>query len=713
MPGENISALRTALATFGISTKNPCDLTALGDQVTDKTESLIKETQETLNEVAGKATGPQFWPVMASILGEVLSVGTGLAIAYTDKLVGEFVAKGVGTIYATLALAMTSVNGFQLIINYLAAIAVRNAASTRIEMGRIIEVDLRILLTFIQQLNRFLDVDPADNTAVNLVAARRELERAAVILGVELSKLTSREAYGVSKSQTERAIQHIEECLNLMSSGGFGAGSTALDQAAQESYPDVAKKLKMGSGGPGDDFTQIQNFTKFATALNGAVTNELWQGLSRQVLGADNYEAATSAQITVLDTYLTKVFPVLPAFARLLLVQELVGSSIHRLTTRIPLAAGLLSEGTKWLQDRLTPDLGEISTYLPPQSSFMNEPALLKQDPKLTWKRTITAVQVAETALLLSPTYFDFLKEVAGIAALILRPALAIIQEVKADMKDATNSLRAGTMGVGGTIGRKAVWSVKLIQAKSLLASLTPTTARGDSDSAGLDISRTLELEKRAEVSLEQLKELIKSQNLNDDGTSRTLPGEEAYDVAQQYLVPLVASQAILLHRGVAARILSGTIAVRTLITSQRNEDADLVDYCNRFIANVEALPNFSMLKNTYDDLLKSIGLDTSLGGIASDLMNGNLGGLADALDGIAAVNELTNLAQCAGTLDKPDLVVKIDPLESVWPDNNISYTKWKADKDRAVTDLKDKKISLTEFIDLVGQFALAVAQEG
>ena len=60
MAGENISAIQEALATFGISVANPCDLTALGNSVTAKTEGLIKETRETLNEVAANATGPQF-----------------------------------------------------------------------------------------------------------------------------------------------------------------------------------------------------------------------------------------------------------------------------------------------------------------------------------------------------------------------------------------------------------------------------------------------------------------------------------------------------------------------------------------------------------------------------------------------------------------------------------------------------------------------------
>lgn len=298
----------------------------------------------------------------------------------------------------------------------------------------------------------------------------------------------------------------------------------------------------------------------------------------------------------------------------------------------------------------------------------MDEPALLKQDSRLTWKRTITAVQATETALLLAPTYFDFLKEVAGIAAAILQPTLSTIQEVKADMKDAVANIHAGTLGIGGTVGRKVIWSTKLITAKALLAGLTPTTARGDANTAGIDIAELQNLELRAEKSLEQLKNLIKSQNLNDDGTSRTLPGEEAYDVAQKYLLPLVASQAILLHKATAARILSGLIAVRVLIKKQQSEDRILVEYCDRFISNVETLPNFEMLKDRYDSLLKAIGIDSSLGKIASDLMNGNLSSLADVLDGIAKINEMTNLALCIAGAGVPELnapELQLDSLEA------------------------------------------------
>lgn len=161
MSGTGVTAIQTALATYGISAENPCDLTVLGDQITEKTEALIKQTQETLNEVAADVAGPLFWPTVAQLLVEVLEVGEGVAAAFVDKMVGEVIARSVGTVYSTLALMVTSVNGFQLVINYLAAITIRNVAQKRIEMGRVLEIDLRIMISFIRQLQRVLDTERA------------------------------------------------------------------------------------------------------------------------------------------------------------------------------------------------------------------------------------------------------------------------------------------------------------------------------------------------------------------------------------------------------------------------------------------------------------------------------------------------------------------------------------------------------------------------
>lgn len=101
------------------------------------------------------------------------------------------------------------------------------------------------------------------------------MERAAVILGIELSKLENRESYGVSKTQTEKAIVHIEEAINLLSGGGFGAASTILDKAAQESYPDATEKLQLSSGDFWSAVDQLEGYEQFVKGINKTIGKEL------------------------------------------------------------------------------------------------------------------------------------------------------------------------------------------------------------------------------------------------------------------------------------------------------------------------------------------------------------------------------------------------------------------------------------------------------
>ena len=176
-----------------------------------------------------------------------------------------------------------------------------------------------------------------------------------------------------------------------------------------------------------------------------------------------------------------------------------------------------------------------------------------------------------------------------------------------------------------------------------------------------LDIQDVVATTQVAETALTELKEFIKSQNLNSSGTPRTKPAEDIHEVAQKYLTPLAASQLVLLSPSVSRRTLAGMHALTLLLLKQRGENVALLHYVNTFISSVENLANFTELKSLYDQILASLG-GGPFSELANSLANGDLSELAGQLDTISAITDIAELGLCVAdletpTLDAPDFV--------------------------------------------------------
>lgn len=667
--GEGTSQISSSLAVFGISVDDPCDLSALTDVLTGLTEGFLKEAKESITDLSMKAMGAASFVVLKQLFGEILGAAGGMAAAYAEKVISDVVAKGLGSVYAAIALAVTAVSGFQLIINYLAAVALRTATQKRMAMNSVIDIDIRILISFIQNLQRVLSATMATGLkATGLDAALKALEQAARILGIELSKLQNDGAYGVSKTGVQSAIGHINRSISELMGPFYSATSDALDRVTRETFPSYGDRLdelgkRDSGGGPLNDWEEAANYGKFAHRVKDLMNQEFFADISRKALGTTDFNTAANAKMSVMESYLSKIFPLLPQFGQLLMVQELVGASVNRLIKRMPLGFGLANKfkfsikgttyrsGTEIATDFLNPGK-DVQEWLPGEPQVLEEPPILTQEPKLTWKRALTAVQIAESALLLAPSYFDFLRETSGIAQMLLRPALLHVREVKSDIAETLVNIQAGQEGATkGLLGKKTSWTTRLLTAKGMLESITPTTGAGTGSLAGIDVATAQEMEQIAEEHLLALKGIIQEQNTNEDGSAKKAPGDEGYSVAQKYLIPLIATQAVLLHKGVAARTLAGLIGVRTLMGKQMGEDQILLNACDQFIASVEALPMFPYLMEQFDKLFGTLGLDSGLGDVIDQLQNGNLSGLAEALDGVMLLNEMANLGLCFGKI--------------------------------------------------------------
>ena len=117
--------------------------------------------------------------------------------------------------------------------------------------------------------------------------------------------------------------------------------------------------------------------------IKKAIDNDIFRELSTLPLEGDSYAQAASERSIQLDRYVGAIMPILPPAAQLMFVQEIIGGSINRLMTRLPILEGLFNDFSKWTKERLSPsnDMQELFSVEP---SILDEPPILSQEPKLT-----------------------------------------------------------------------------------------------------------------------------------------------------------------------------------------------------------------------------------------------------------------------------------------------------------------------------------------
>ena len=176
-----------------------------------------------------------------------------------------------------------------------------------------------------------------------------------------------------------------------------------------------------------------------------------------------------------------------------------------------------------------------------------------------------------------------------------------------------------------------------------MLKGLTPTVTF--EDGKAIDVATSIELQRIAEMYLGKIKLKIQEFNYNPStGQANREPGDQVYILAQEYLLPLMASQAVLFNPKVLARLLPGLQGIKTALSAQHSQDYELLQLCNRYIAMVEKLPTFQIAKAVFDSVFNNVGAADD---IINMIRNGDLSGLVGILDVTNILTEVSNMALC------------------------------------------------------------------
>lgn len=373
---------RATLAPFGIALENPCDISQLLEIITKLTEDFLKEAKESINALSAEGISAQFFPIVAQVFIEIFGIAEGMAAAYIDKIVGELMSKGLGVLYSLTALILTSLDGMRIVLEYLSVVALKNTLQKRIEMNRVIEIDIRILIGFVKNLQRVVDVKKAKAGHFgSLILAKKRLGIVLQLLGTEISKIRNRANYAISKSAIDSAVLGIQATLDDLSHGSYNASTKLLNKAAKKASITLKKNSDSDLTQELLEITKVDDLIKIInTNLKGIILNDV----SQKNVTAKDYDSALKAQMGVFNLYLSEIFPLIPDTLQLILAQELVGSSVNRLVTRVPILGGLSSEITKKATEWLSAPAKKLQEVFPITPSILNEPPILKEEPRLT-----------------------------------------------------------------------------------------------------------------------------------------------------------------------------------------------------------------------------------------------------------------------------------------------------------------------------------------
>lgn len=147
-----------------------------------------------------------------------------------------------------------------------------------------------------------------------------------------------------------------------------------------------------------------------------------------------NYEADSLAKKQALFDFIMKLMPMLPKILQALLMTNIVEHASDTLIEKLPIFIALNKKQRKKLNKMLSPPNAaeEIMDSLEPapQPIFFTDP----KTKDLTYQTALTGVKIAEAAILMFPSYWNFLNQTSFLAGTFLRPALDKLKSIRQDM---------------------------------------------------------------------------------------------------------------------------------------------------------------------------------------------------------------------------------------------------------------------------------------
>ena len=612
--------LSDSLRAAGINTDtNICSYAELQDQLSVMTEDFQDDVKKTVDDLSYKSFG-NFFVVAATLLAEALG---GAAVAMVDHYVGKALFENVlGAVSGAISMLFSSIPGAALILKYYAASAIKTDVKRRQELAQILLKEVRTILYWVSILSK-TPVLYQREYYNNLTRAFSHVSRARRLINMEATKYINKSNY-VSVDNIQRGITNIDSGIGYLTPG-FAETNELLKQLHRDYKLDTPLPSTTANLMGTKAYTEYGGWFKYIREI----TTELKERFSN--------EQDTQAIIF-------RLVPALPDFLRKFAINMVITSSSSVLVDRFPI--WILKNNTidKYVTKRF--ETNNVPDWLGVVNENKEYNMFSNADTKdITWQRIMTATKLAESSLLLIPTFMGIMQQHSGLVQSIILPADSYLKTVYDDMKAVIKSKESDTSSVQQMLLNKkfGTWILKLEQAKTLLRTVGAQTGlylKGYGATADLntaDISRAMD---RITYSLDKLENFISSKTLDSDtGEEKTEYGDQIVTLANNYLLSLVGKSSVfalnLLNPGVATTTIAGLRAIESLLVKQIELDRREYYLSQNLLTAIETLPTFSIIKRQIDTTLNQLetGNSSVSRALVDQVRHGDLSGIASYLD--------------------------------------------------------------------------------
>jgi len=152
----------------------------------------------------------------------------------------------------------------------------------------------------------------------------------------------------------------------------------------------------------------------------------------------------------------------------------------------------------------------------------------------------------------------------------------------------------------------------------------------------------------QSDIKMAELQKFIREKSFDSvTNTPKTQAADTVYEVAQKYLGNLVQNIYIVTNPAAAKSTVTGLQSMKVAISQQRIQDTREASLCRAFLNIVESNPLFIAAKPYLDQLLNDLGQTPVGGGIARQILTGDLSGIIGILEGYHLVNNTVTLINC------------------------------------------------------------------
>lgn len=617
-----VAAVKSIMTGFGVIQNGSIDINTILTSINSEISNWKNEVTDAIDFLAVKVGG-NFVLTAITLLASI--IGTKV-LSWADAILSDFIFGNiVGGFYALISVVLDSIPGCELYLHYLSVKTLQENLLYRKRLLILLNQDINNIIELLQAyINLF---NPSEkNDFSDIIKSIKAIKKAEQLLGFEISKIQTKNDVGINKTSIQEADNYVDKAINYLTPGNYIKTKNELIN--------IKKKYDLSTTPPNS--TNISDWVPYFTNLNKEIYNNYFT--YKNTPGTAAYNKEKTINYNIYRQIVKELLLALPNLFKGLLLQEIFTSSSNNLLKKVPLEVYNLSaieDVKKKLDDVLNNSIKTIidyagtSTNTNSQDSFYTD----NKTKDLTVLNLNNIIKFYETNILALPTLWKSFGTVSKLYSTFIQTSLDKLKDIRLDMQ---NSLTIKSYDQLKLSLNKIKWASELTLAKATLKPIISSSAGIQGFVNANNSINAVELDDlilKGNARLQELKEFI-SYKLVDVRTndSRIEPAQQAYQILQNALVPLLSNISILIFPQESKKLLANLQAVKILFNKQINLDNSEYGYCSRFTNAVSGHRAFPIIKGMYDALIKALD-QTPLKFISKELLNGDVSSITNYFD--------------------------------------------------------------------------------